>query len=195
MVRSRPGACLEAASVPAFERLARELELFGAPPDLIGRARRARADEVRHQRIMGSLARRFGGEVAAPTMAPFRRRSLEEMASENAGEGCVRETFGAALAAHQGRRSSLPGLRQAMVGIARDEAEHAALAWEVDRWAWDLLDGAGRRRVRDRRRATAAELLTEVRASAEVSPALGLPAPAALQALAMTAHRELWAVT
>jgi hypothetical protein len=187
-------ACLEGASVPAFQRLIGELEGFHAPAGLLRRAQRARQDEVRHHRIMRALARRFGGVVAAPTMAPFRARSLEEMAAENAVEGCVRETFGASLAAHQSRRAALPEIRRAMAGIARDEAQHALLAWDIDRWAWGRMDRAGRKQVRDRRRNAADQLIAETRTASETSPALGLPAPAQLHDLAVTAQRELWAV-
>jgi hypothetical protein len=187
-------ACLEGASVPAFQRLIDELQGFQAPASLIRRAQRARRDEVRHHGIMSGLAQRLGGVVAAPMVPPFRARSLEEMAVENAVEGCVRETFGASVAAHQARRAAVPEIRQAMAGIARDEAQHALLAWDVDRWAWGRMDRAGRKQVRDRRRAAAAELLDETRTANESSAALGLPDPARLHHLAVTATRELWAM-
>src|SRR5262249_46481286 len=53
-------AHLEAASVPAFAQLERELEAHRAPESLIAGARRALLDEVRHARIMNDLARAVG---------------------------------------------------------------------------------------------------------------------------------------
>ena len=63
-------ARLEAASVPAFAHLARELRAHGAPLTLVDGALQARRDEVRHTRQMRALARRFGTvarEPAGPT--------------------------------------------------------------------------------------------------------------------------------
>ena len=91
----------EAASVFSFSRLARELEAHGAPRQLVARARAARADESRHAAIVGALARERGGELSPVRIESLHVRSLEEMALENAVEGCVLETYGAAIGAHQ----------------------------------------------------------------------------------------------
>lgn len=56
-------AALEAASIPAFARLARELAAHGAPRSLRRSAERARLDEVRHAATMRSLARARGAAV------------------------------------------------------------------------------------------------------------------------------------
>jgi hypothetical protein len=45
-------AQLEAASIVAFDRLARELDAHGAPAELVAEARRAKTDEVRHARTL-----------------------------------------------------------------------------------------------------------------------------------------------
>ena len=42
-----------------------ELDAFGAPSDLVSRARSASRDEVRHTRITARLARRFGDGIRA----------------------------------------------------------------------------------------------------------------------------------
>ena len=94
-------AALEAASVPAFRRLARDLEALGAPTHLIQRAREAARDEIRHARQMRQLANRIGGAPVPFTLAADRPRTRFELAMENAVEGCVRETLGAALAMFQ----------------------------------------------------------------------------------------------
>jgi hypothetical protein len=154
-------AHLEAASVVAFERLAEELSAHGAPERLQARALRAADDEVRHARAMESLARRAGApEARTPGVrlqAPG-RRALERIARENAVEGCVRETFGAALAGVAAERAADARVRVTMRRIARDETRHAELAWDVARWAEKKLDPAARRRV-ERARARAVQRL------------------------------------
>ena len=95
-------AHLEAASVDAFEELARDLRALGAPAELIEQAERAAVDERRHAQITAGQARRFGAEPATPAIAPAAPRDLERLARENAVEGCVRETFGALVAGWQG---------------------------------------------------------------------------------------------
>jgi hypothetical protein len=168
-------AQLEAASVPAFERLARELRAHGAPRTLAAEATRARADERRHARAMTALARRFGAAVPRPQMARhIAVRSLEAVAIENAVEGCVREAYGALVATHQAARAADPVVRLAMTPIAVDETRHAALSCAVDEWARSRLGSAARRRV-DRTRRDACEALEND---------VGQPAPVAVAALA-----------
>jgi hypothetical protein len=53
----------EAASVPAFEILAAELKMHGAPRSLRQRALSAAQDEVRHAEAMTKLANHFGSNV------------------------------------------------------------------------------------------------------------------------------------
>ena len=66
---------------------------------------------------------------------------------ENAVEGCVRETVGAAVAAVQAARATDPRVRAVMTQIARDEARHAALSWRVHAWALGALSPSSRSRV------------------------------------------------
>jgi rubrerythrin len=127
-------AALEAASVPAFERLARELASHGAPAELVERARRAMRDEVRHARALRRLARAYGGKPVKWRRAALPVRSRLELALENAVEGCVREAFGAAVALVQAARAANASVREAFRTIAEDECEHAALAWDVHAW-------------------------------------------------------------
>jgi hypothetical protein len=139
---------LEAASVPAFLRLGAELAEHGAPAALIGAARRAAGDEVRHTAQVAALAAAFGGRArvaAAPPRPP--RRPLVELAVDNAVEGGVREAVGAALADYQARTATVAAVRQVFRGVAHDEAGHAGLALAIDRWIAPRLSrerGAGR---------------------------------------------------
>lgn len=142
---------MEAASVHSFAALREELLMHGAPSDLVARAERAEADEVRHARMTARLARRFGAEEGAwaepPEVAPLGRRSLEAIALENAVEGCVNETFAALLAMWQAEHARDRSVRDAMRAIAEDETRHAALARSVAQWLEPRLDGEARRRV------------------------------------------------
>jgi hypothetical protein len=154
-------AHLEAASVVAFERLADELSSHGAPEQLRVRALRSAGDEVRHARAMESLARRAGAPEARTPAVRVRaagRRTLERIARENAVEGCVRETFGAALAGLAAECAGDARVRATLRRVARDETRHAELAWDVARWIEGKLQPSERRRV-ERARARAVERL------------------------------------
>jgi hypothetical protein len=155
-------AWLEAASVPAFHRLAEELQVHGAPEVLVKAARRSAGDEVRHTRAMQALARRHGATMPEVELPPFEPRSLEEMLRENAVEGCVRETFGAFVAGWQGRTARDPEVRSTLRAITRDEVRHAELAWAVDAWAQERLSAVQRERLLQARRDALRSLGDEV---------------------------------
>jgi hypothetical protein len=146
-------ACMEAGSVEAFRNLRDELRAHGAPKRLVRAAARAMRDEVRHVRMTAALARRFGETPIAPYPAPKRAaRSLEEVALENAIEGCVRETYSALECLWQAHRATDPSVRSTMKRIARDEMRHLALSWAVDSWAKSKLGPSARRRLQDAQR-------------------------------------------
>ncbi|QSQ14153.1 hypothetical protein [Myxococcus landrumensis] len=155
-------AWLEAASVPAFLRLADELREHGAPERLIQAARRSAADEVRHTRAMRELAHRHGATMPEVDIAPFHSRGLDAMCLENATEGCVREAYGALVAGWQARSAHDAEVRHAMTAIAKDELRHAELAWAVDAWASERMPPTTRERLREARRETLHDLRNEV---------------------------------
>ena len=188
-------AYLEAASVPAFRSLARELEALGAPAELPRAARRAAGDEVRHRRITRSMAARHGVRARTPRPGPMEVRSLLEVARENAVEGCVGETYGAAVAAWQARTARDPLVRALMAEIAGDEAQHAALAWAIELWAASRLDPGERRVIQRAMREAGATLAAQV-SSHDPEPrlraTLGLPSAGAAAQMAGQAMRSLW---
>jgi hypothetical protein len=156
----------EALSVPAFARLARELKAHGAPRALVDDARRSAREERRHTRMMTALARRHGVRVARPSAPlPGHVRTLEAIATENAVEGCVRETVGALVARWQAGWARDARIRAAMTVIARDEARHAELAWQVDAWATSRLPGASRQGLAAARAQAFSTLQTEIQQS------------------------------
>ncbi len=83
------------------------------------------------------------------------------MATENAVEGCVRETYGALIGAYQAEHASEPTLRRAMVKVAADEARHAALSQRVHAWALSVLDPAACERIRAAQQQAIAALARE----------------------------------
>lgn len=178
-------AHLEAASVAAFERMVGELTVHGAPGALRAAAWRARADEIRHARSTRRLAHRYGGRPLAPRVIPAPPRGLVEVAIDNVTEGCVRETYGAAVAHHQARAAGDPLVRAVLAGIARDETRHAALSWSFADWLESRLGPADRRRVA-RARATAFEQLradVDQAEAEEVHRLAGMPRPGAARRL------------
>lgn len=184
-------AQLEAASVDAFHALHADLTRLGAPRRLLAAVRTAAGDEVRHARAVRRAAERFGARVPRARLAPIASRSAEQLALENAEEGCVRETFGAALAAVQAERASDAGVRCMMRVIAREELSHAALAWDVARWLDRRLDAAARARVGRARAAALARLDAEIRSDREPNGDAVLGLPDARSSLAVLARLRL----
>ncbi len=170
-------AYLERASVVAFEQLAGWLERRGAPAELIERCRAAAADEVVHGDRMAALAEREGASV--PEVASCSPDDdLLAVALHNAVEGCVRESFGALLGAHQARTCDDLELRELFATIAADELRHGQLAWDLHAWLVTQLDDAAREQVEAVQRLALAELSSEVRRSAARTPSgLGWPGP------------------
>jgi hypothetical protein len=197
-LRSRAEACnptigihlaaaahLEGAAVIAFQALERELLAHRAPPDLVARARAAQQDEKRHHASMSRLARAYGVLVPVVEAERVPVRTLREVALENAVEGCVRETFGAAVAAYQGEWACDSRVRKVMRSIAADEAEHASLGWAVDGWVRAKLSRGAREEVEEAGEDARARLWMEAGrpVARALEESLGLPGPAAAAVL------------
>ena len=88
----------------------RRLKSFGPPTRLsAGRAaRRGRRETPRADDRVASPAATGGPSPSGAPSAPRRPSRSRSFALENAVEGCVRETFGALVAMHQGERASDP---------------------------------------------------------------------------------------
>jgi rubrerythrin len=97
-------------------------------------------------------------------------RSLEMLAIENAVEGCVRETFGALVASWQASHAEDSGVARALRSIAADETRHAALAWQIAKWAENKLDCDANARVKNAMANAIRDL--EIAASVESHPAV-----------------------
>lgn len=120
-------------------------------------------------------------------------RTLAHVALENVVEGCVRETFGAAVALHQARAAEDADVRRTMRAIASDEARHAALSWEIARWSLPLLTDAERARVDAAFASAIAALEREpCMLCDEAAREVGLPSRAARRAMFEVVSRSLW---
>jgi hypothetical protein len=191
-------ARLEAASVRAFLELANALQHHRAPRVLVEACRHAAADEIVHAVLAARLARRHGVVAALVEDAPASAvPTLEALATANAVEGCVRETWGAVVATWQARTANDPAIRRAMARIAPDETRHAVLSRAIDRWARRRLDDAAVARLDHARAGAIAELEAHVREGAvpgDLERTAGLPAGATAAALLdqMSARMAGW---
>ena len=185
---------LEAASIDAFLILRDDLIQHGAPKNLVAGAERAARDEVRHARMTATVAKRNGATLKAPsTIARRSQRSLEEIAIENAIEGCVRETYGAVTAMWQAERAEDPTVRALMKRIAVDETRHAALAWSVTQWMKSQLSEDACARVDQAMRSAVHTLSKELSPGGpELTRSAGLPTAVEAQKLLAAMRDVVW---
>jgi len=128
----------EHASIAAFARLSLDLLALGAPADLVERAQRAGLDEVRHARLSFALASAYEASPVGPAPWPEAAVSgppegITDTLRRVALESLVDGAYGEGLASLRARdeRSDDPAVSSLLALIARDEAEHAALGWDV----------------------------------------------------------------
>jgi hypothetical protein len=177
---------LEAASVFAFETLARELAAHRAPSRLVTAALRSAREEEGHAALVSRLALRFGSEPLRPVLCARPNRSLEEIALDNAVEGCAGEAFGALVAGFQAERAPDLEVRTAFARIAREEADHALFSFELADWLVGRIGGDALDRAESAERARVETLRTDEAPIADEAAraVLGLPSPAEARGLA-----------
>ncbi len=181
-------AHMEAAAVLAFDELIVHLRGFGAPAELVERAGKAREDEVRHAAATRALALRHGGRLVEPSVHDAAEApSLLDFALENMREGCVRETYGALIVAHQAAHAECPRIRAAFTRIRDEELEHAELSWDIASWLDERLTPAERAEVERARHEEIAVLLTaaDVEPCDEVVRVAGMPTAATHRSLVL----------
>jgi hypothetical protein len=136
--RWRRDAELEYASITAFEYLAYDLLALGAPEELFVGCLRAARDERKHARMCYSIASAYAGRALGP--APLRlpdRRLVPKLATlvrETILDGCLGEGIAAARARAHLRAEQDEAVTKVLRAIARDEARHARLAWDIVAW-------------------------------------------------------------
>ena len=188
-------AALEDAAVEAFDIIRSDLARFGAPETLLREAAHAQADEVRHAQQMSALAARYGATPAKHRSESKRDQTLLEFALDNAVEGCIRETFGAACAAYQAVRARDPEVRATLRQVATDETRHAELSWKIHSWVASQLTAEERAQLTAAMHAAVTQLQVEVTRAqpASVRFAAGTPGPADAAALLDDLQAQLWA--
>lgn len=131
-------AALEHASVGSFARFTLQLLAVGAPPDLLLATQQAAADEVRHAVFAYSQASRFAREPLGPGPLPLEAAmpalDVRGVIAGLLDEACVGESLGSAEASVCADAARDPAIRAGLAQVAKDEAEHAALAWRSLRW-------------------------------------------------------------
>lgn len=190
-------SALEGAAVVAFERLAHELSHHGAPQALVDAALDAAAEEVTHATLMAGLARRYGATPAPVHADPLPVRDLLTLAIENAAEGCVRETLGAAIGHYQAGAAADPEVAAVMALVAEDECGHAALSHRIAAWLHTRLSEG------DRAAVAAAQLqaIDSMLATAPVAHdaatlrVAGLPDAGVLRDIGQALQGTLWGAT
>lgn len=161
-------AALEHESIAAFTEMALYLSRHNAPRSLTDRLLTAARDESRHTVAMLHLANHLENTTPSlPEVSIAEPESLLAFAKHNAREGCVRETYGAVLAAYQSQRASDAVVRATFATIAPEEAQHAQLSWDVAAFVDTLLT--------EQERTEVAQTITE--ASAELADSLAIPPP------------------
>jgi hypothetical protein len=130
---------MEHASVAAFARFTLQLLSVGAPAELVAASARAMQDEIAHAEGCFGLARLYSrrdlGPGPLPLAGALERSDLWSIVHDTVLEGCIGETVAAVEAGEAGARCEDDGVRPLLERIAREEYQHATLAWHFLRWA------------------------------------------------------------
>lgn len=140
--------------------------------------------------VLAEFVERGQPESAAPRVC-----DAVAVATRNAVEGCVGETWAALLAAWQADSATDPELRSTMRTLAAEEARNAQQAWCLAAWLDGMLDERDRASVREARDEAVRELERELAlgAYAEGDALLGLPSAAQARSLLRELRTSLWA--
>jgi hypothetical protein len=166
-------AQLEAASVIAFVQLAKQLQGFGAPTELLERCLSAAKDEIHHAQMLATVAKQRKETIPRIVMEETSEDILT-IAIHNACEGCIFETWSALEAALKSDRAE-PSLRGMYAQIAADEMKHAQLSWDIHAWLVQQLSPQQIAIVEENRSQALARLQQQIPVRIKAMPAeLGL---------------------
>jgi hypothetical protein len=141
----------EAASIPAFLALARDLRALGAPASLVARAMAAAREELGHTRACMAVASRLGADslVEVPNVPEpafeGRRATIARLAREAWVDGVIGEGAAAERARVAAGTATTEPARRTQARIASEEQRHAELGHDVARFCIDV----DRRTARD----------------------------------------------
>jgi hypothetical protein len=138
-------ALTEHASVASFARVILQLLGLGAPAELVEAAQRALADETAHALSAFGLASAYAGSEVAPSALDLSGvmdgpLTAASVLSATWREGCVAETVSALILAEAASRATDACVKAELERVAREELDHAELAWRTLAW---LLRSAG----------------------------------------------------
>ncbi|MAA79970.1 MAG: hypothetical protein CL916_12010 [Deltaproteobacteria bacterium] len=157
----------EASSVAAFVQLRAELKQHDAPEEILGRCMKAAIDEVHHARMMAKLIRDSGECIPELDFGSVAKRSIFEIALDNAVEGCIFETYSALKAHYQYKHATDPRIVAVMKVIAPDETRHAQLAWDIHHFLMSKLSQDEQKKILDAQREATQQLIEQAREESE----------------------------
>ena len=137
-------AIKEHGSVPAFAQLTWQLAAAGAPDDLLERCHVSAIQEIEHTRRCFALCETYLGRTfevgpiaalaSTPSAHPTRRRLVASIALDTLDDGCLIEDLNADFAERAHALATDPAAKALAAMIAREEREHADLAWDILTW-------------------------------------------------------------
>jgi hypothetical protein len=141
-------ATKEHGSVPAFAELTWQLAALGAPARLLARCQHSALQEIDHaQRCFAACETYLQREIAvgpiaaAPPRLPAMRgaaRLARRVARQTLEDGCLIEDLNADFAERAHALATDPAMRSLTAIIAREEREHADLAWDILLWCMEV---------------------------------------------------------
>lgn len=161
-------ARMEHASVAAFSQLSLHLSALGAPARLLSATHTAALEEIKHAEQCFEIARAITGvaHTAGPIAALDRGAGaaidLTRLAIGSLVDGCLAEGIASDVAWLSASRAEDPVIRATLTMIAREEAGHAELAWDVLAWCLEQGDDAVHRAVATRVEALSKELTPQL---------------------------------
>lgn len=167
-------ARMEHASVAAFARFALQLMHLGAPPELLQSTTEAMQDEIAHAKTCFALAKRYSGQTQSAGQLEVSQALAQELEPARIAvdvflEGCVGESIAALEASEMSRLAVDPTVRGVLSKIAKDEHQHALLAWRSLGWMLQSLPGEQQREIVDALEQLLAGLAHELRGAAPSS--------------------------
>ncbi len=138
----------EHGSVPAFAQVTWQLAMLGAPAGLLERCHHAALQEIEHTRRCFALSGTYLGRSIGvgpieglPARLPYvgnRTKVAITVALESLEDGCLIEDLNADFAERAAVLAVDPAAKALATTIAREEREHAELAWDILRWCVEL---------------------------------------------------------
>lgn len=181
---------LTAASIRWVALNLREL---GCPSEFLRRVEQAALDNSQHAKTLANAAH-LSGALMVPDEGEAPLTDLWGLAIDTATERCVVDTYAAARFGFQARRAASPELRLVFLDIARQDAVHATLFWELLAWALSHLSPARARQIveEQRRVRDALRLAIETPLPGELHEVAGVPDADAGHALLDALEFQLW---